>query len=365
LVQTYLEAKSLQDLIQSGRTFSETELKQIAQELLSVLEYIHGHQPAVVHRDLKPSNILLGDRSAHSPGQVYLVDFGSVQAGCHDGTRTVVGTYGYMPPEQFGGKTSPASDLYALGATLIYMATGQHPADLPQRDLRMRFDDRVTLSAHLVCWLKWMTEPSLQKRPKSANQSLKSLTAESFEGSALNLVSQPFGSKVRLINTGEVLEIVIPPRGLCDGFVSAILWNCFVAEITFLCFSADPPQWSMLLMLLPFILLGISMGYAILFGLIGQVRFRIVGSAISHSREIAGWRLHHATADRQHLSKIELTTLSYRKDPEGNKFAVPPQLNIWVGTKLFSLGDEAGLTPPELEWLAQEVATWLDMPISR
>jgi len=50
-----------------------------------------------------------------------------------------VGTYGYMPQEQFGGRTVPASDLYSLGCTIIYLVTGTHPADLPQKDFRIQF----------------------------------------------------------------------------------------------------------------------------------------------------------------------------------------------------------------------------------
>jgi serine/threonine protein kinase len=366
LVQTYLEAKSLQDLIQSGRTFSETELKQIAQELLRVLQYLHGRQPAVVHRDLKPSNILLGDRTAHSSGQIYLVDFGSVQAGRHEGTRTVVGTYGYMPPEQFGGKTSPASDLYALGATLIYMATGQHPADLPQRDLRIRFEDYVTLSPHLVNWLQCMTEPSLQKRPKSAHQSLKSLTATSFETSALNSVSQPHGSKVRLINTGEMFEFVIPPGDSFAGWSSSIFltigfYSVILYMSSLLGFLANPAGGTWLVTLL--ICMCVSTIWFILSTLAVQMRFRITGSEISVIREIADWQVSRDTGDQQHLSKIELLALYRKNDSDGTQYTVPPQLNIWAGNKVFRLG--GALTPPEQEWLAQEIATWLDMPVSR
>jgi Protein kinase domain len=375
LVQTYLEAKSLQDLIQSGRTFSETELKQIAQEILGVLQYLHSRQPAVVHRDLKPSNILLSDRSAHTPGQVYLVDFGSVQAGRHDGTRTVVGTYGYMPPEQFGGKTSPASDLYALGATLIYMATGQHPADLPQRDLKIRFDDAVNLSPPLVNWLQWMTEPSLEKRPESANQSLKSLTALSSDSSAALITGkQPFDSRIKLMRTREMLEIVIPPRGFHAGLLFLIFftisWTAFLAPFCLgvvVIFITNPLAGIFTgAFLLPFMAASVTMTWSIVSTLFGQVRLRIVGAEISRIVEILGWKVPIlcATADRQYLSKIELTSLSYKKDSDGNTVAVPPQLNIWVGTKLFKL-ERDGLTPPELEWLAQEIATWLDMPISR
>ena len=110
IVQTYIEAKSLEQHLKAGRSFSETEIKEIAKALLEILTYLHGHTPPVIHRDIKPSNILLANRSGHSVGQVYLVDFGSVQtlAGKEGGTVTVVGTYGYMPPEQFGGRAVPA-----------------------------------------------------------------------------------------------------------------------------------------------------------------------------------------------------------------------------------------------------------------
>ncbi|MGB3654074.1 MAG: protein kinase, partial [Rivularia sp. (in: cyanobacteria)] len=74
LVQSYIPAKSLEEHLQSGRTFSETEVKQIGKALLSVLTYLHSRQPAVIHRDIKPSNILLADRTGNHVGDVYLID---------------------------------------------------------------------------------------------------------------------------------------------------------------------------------------------------------------------------------------------------------------------------------------------------
>jgi len=123
----------------------------------------------VIHRDIKPSNILLKNRSGNSVGEVYLVDFGAVQtlATQQGKTVTVVGTYGYMPPEQFGGRAVPASDLYGLGATLIALITKQHPADLPQQDLQIEFEQFSQLSPAFTNWLKWMTHPSLERRPAS------------------------------------------------------------------------------------------------------------------------------------------------------------------------------------------------------
>ncbi len=107
----------------------------------------------------------------------YLVDFGSVQTLANKGGKTVavVGTYGYMPPEQFGGAATGASDLYSLGATLITLATGIQPADLPQEDMRIAFEEVANLTPSFAEWLGWTIEPSLDRRASSAEIALKAL----------------------------------------------------------------------------------------------------------------------------------------------------------------------------------------------
>lgn len=130
-----------------------------------------------MHRDIKPSNLILGEDE-----QIYLVDFGAVQdtAAKEGGTFTVVGTYGYTPIEQFGGRAVPASDLYALGATLIHLLTGIAPADLPQKDFRIHFSDKVGIRAGLVRWIEKLVEPSLEKRFSTVGQSLAALKASTL-----------------------------------------------------------------------------------------------------------------------------------------------------------------------------------------
>jgi serine/threonine protein kinase len=127
-----------------------------------------------------------------------------------------------MPPEQFGGQSTPASDLYAIGATLIYLATGQHPDQLPQREMRILFEDSVNLSPHLIDWLKWLTEPSTDLRLKSASQALKALEKSNLRKSGLARVAKPAGSKVRVTNTRQMFEILIPPRGFHPGLIPSI-----------------------------------------------------------------------------------------------------------------------------------------------
>lgn len=371
LVQTYIEARSLQDWIQSGRTFNEEDLKAIAKELLGILDYLHNRQPPVVHRDIKPSNVLLGDRSGHSSGQVYLIDFGSVQTAVHGGTRTVVGTYGYMPPEQFGGQTTPTSDLYALGATLIYLATGQHPDQLPQREMRILFEDNVNLSPNLIDWLKWMTEPSTDLRLKSAWQALEALLKSNERESRLTSVTKPVGSKVRVTNTRQMLEILIPPRGFHPGLIFiipfAIAWNSFLVMWYGIAFANwNSGGWFAALFTIFHLGVGLGLIWYILFTLLGKVRLRITQSEITLSSEILGLRcLPSLTAARQDIAKVELTCLSYKQDSEGDTVTVPPEINIWAGTKKFTLGGGDSLTPPELDWLAQDLSNWLNLPITK
>ncbi|MCU0534352.1 MAG: serine/threonine protein kinase, partial [Hydrococcus sp. Prado102] len=211
LVQSYIEARSLQEWIQLGRRFSEEELRVLAKELLQILDYLHTRHPPVIHRDIKPSNILLGDRSGNHFGTIYLVDFGSVQTAAHSGTITIVGTYGYMPPEQFGGKTTPASDLYGLGATLIYLLTRIHPADLPIRKGRIRFEAESLASKQLQTWLRYLIQPDANERWKSAQLALTALQCDRLIPPLQAAIAKPSGSRVTLTKTDERLEIVILP----------------------------------------------------------------------------------------------------------------------------------------------------------
>jgi serine/threonine protein kinase len=78
-------------------------------------------------------------------------------------TFTVVGTSGYTPLEQFWGRPVPASDLYALGATLIHLLTGVAPAELPQSDLRIQFANRRSVSSNFVSWIEKLTDPAWER----------------------------------------------------------------------------------------------------------------------------------------------------------------------------------------------------------
>ena len=172
LVQQYIPGESLKEQLNAGKRFSQKEVRKIAVEILNILMHLHELNPTVLHRDIKPSNLIWGEDN-----HIYLVDFGAVQdkAAKEGVTFTVVGTYGYAPMEQFGGRAVPASDLYALGASLIHLLTGTAPSDLPVQELRIQFTDRVNLNSGFVSWLQKIVEPAPEQRFTSARQALEAL----------------------------------------------------------------------------------------------------------------------------------------------------------------------------------------------
>lgn len=206
LVQSYINAPSLATLVARGRKFSEAEIIELADRLLNLLTYLHQQNPPVIHRDIKPSNILLRNRSGNSIGDVYLVDFGSVQTVSkkEEGTITIVGSYGYIPLEQFGGKTTTASDLYSLGMTLIYLLTGTHPAGLPQVEGRVKFNAEI--SKRFERWLEKMTHPHLDKRFDSAKAAQAALKSKDGSYGSFDQL-KPANTQIRLYRDKNRLQI--------------------------------------------------------------------------------------------------------------------------------------------------------------
>ncbi len=177
LVQEYIQGDSLREHIAKGHKFTEVQVKKIAIAILEILIYLHELSPQVLHRDIKPSNLIWTGNEREVPN-IYLVDFGAVQdrASAEGKSFTVVGTYGYAPMEQYGGRAVAASDLYALGATLIYLLTGISPAELPQDDdARIIFSDRTGITPHFLQWIQKLVEPTVKKRYASAKLALQAL----------------------------------------------------------------------------------------------------------------------------------------------------------------------------------------------
>ena len=366
LVQSYVEGKTLEQHLKAGRTFSDTEVKELATALLEILIYLHEHEPPVIHRDIKPSNILLTNRSGNSVGQVYLVDFGSVQtiAAQEGGTITVVGTYGYMPPEQFGGRATPASDLYSLGATLIYLITGRHPTELPQKDGRIEFQSIANLDANLRDWLEWMTEPSLDRRLTSAREALSALQNPRIRKKKVApIVKQPPDSDVILTKTADFFEIVLPAKGFGFGHLAVLSlatpFVLFWGQSFWLGLSSNSISfWT-------FVggLLALFLGW-IFYALFMRSRLRIDRQRIYFFKELFGmkWQRSHPLP-RQVSSQVELTQQYLRTNSMGENVWISQRLILRLGEQHYELVEKGRLTDVELDWLAHELREWLSLQI--
>jgi eukaryotic-like serine/threonine-protein kinase len=139
LVMDYIEGEDLETMLETPASgpAKTTGLAQATVipwiiQVCEALSYLHGQQLPVIHRDVKPANIKITP-----DGRAVLVDFGIAKR--YDpllstlvGARAV--TPGFSPPEQYGGASTDArSDIYALGATLYHLLTGQQPPESVQR----------------------------------------------------------------------------------------------------------------------------------------------------------------------------------------------------------------------------------------
>jgi len=127
LVESFVQGQTLEAVLAKRSRLPEGEAIHIAEAVLKILKYLHELTPPVIHRDIKPSNLMVTEA-----GGYVLIDFGAVREVLSVGTETVpdttmIGSNGFTPPEQRVGQAYPASDLYALGATLVKLVTAKHP----------------------------------------------------------------------------------------------------------------------------------------------------------------------------------------------------------------------------------------------
>jgi serine/threonine protein kinase len=141
LVMAYADGGTLEDRVSDG-ALSINSTERLLREIAGALDYAHRRK--VIHRDIKPANILLD-----TEGHALLADFGVVKmltGGANLTGTAIVGTPAYMSPEQGqGAEIDGRSDVYALGAMVYQMLTGQPPytADTPMKTILRHINDPI------------------------------------------------------------------------------------------------------------------------------------------------------------------------------------------------------------------------------
>lgn len=124
LVLEHVEGITLKKLVEEQGPLDEEAVRDLAKQMCDILGYLHGLNPPLIHRDFTPDNLILQPN-----GRLKLIDFDVARRNSSSKTA-VVGKHAFIPPEQFRGRPSTKSDLYALGATLHFLLTAQEPEPL-------------------------------------------------------------------------------------------------------------------------------------------------------------------------------------------------------------------------------------------
>ncbi len=187
LVQEFIEGHSLTAELLPDDRWSESQVVQLLQEVLGILELVHSH--GMIHRDIKPSNLIRRQQD----NRLVLIDFGSVKqvwtqvVTAQGQTNTsiafgapatiAIGTPGYMPTEQGRGRPRPNSDIYALGMIGIQALTGLNPAQLPEESDtgELIWQHQAQVSDGLASVLNNMVRYHFKDRYQSATDALQAL----------------------------------------------------------------------------------------------------------------------------------------------------------------------------------------------
>jgi formylglycine-generating enzyme required for sulfatase activity len=155
-----------------------------AGQILKVLDYLHSMSPPVIYRDLKPQNIML-----HRDGRIMLVDFGIAKKLLNESGagRTVIGTMGYAPAEQWIGRAEPRSDIYSLGATLFHLLAGRYF----ETGVKSMRSVNPEISAELESILNKAMSDSPDDRYSSAAEMLKAIESLSGAGRPRQIAVPP------------------------------------------------------------------------------------------------------------------------------------------------------------------------------
>jgi serine/threonine protein kinase len=246
LVMDFIDGETLEERLKrlGGQKLPVDLVLDIAIQLCSVLDYLHSRPDPIIFRDLKPANVMI-DVSNH----VYLIDFGIARhfkPGQAKDT-TALGSSGYAAPEQYGRTQSTArTDIYALGATLHQLLTGDDPAASPFHFSQLDFSEQVTLKGFDTLVMS-MLSVEVERRPASAafvKQELQRISTQYIVSHAQSSKPLPAIEPAQTVNASKPLR---PPRAVKVPLQSQIrpmsnmLFVCYghSSRITSLAWSPD------------------------------------------------------------------------------------------------------------------------------
>jgi serine/threonine-protein kinase len=336
----YVEGESLRDRLRREGALPLGTALRIARDVAEALDYAHRH--GVVHRDIKPENILLAD------GQAVVADFGiarPIDGGNEAGVTlagVVVGTPGYLSPEQGAGSTrlDGRSDLYSLGCVLFEMLVGERLFSGPTSEavIEQRFLDPSPLlerlppsaPAQVRAVLARLLAPHREERFESGAQLAAALADERMASQATTPVEVPGQGMPR--STGH-RRVRAPPAAVMLGLGFVIGLGALFAWWRMDSGGSRPGAGTPIVAVLPFENLGDSADGYFAEGVADEIRTKLAqvaglemiarGSSIEYRRTT----MRPAAIARELGADYLLSgTVRWEKSVRGHRVRVTPEL---------------------------------------
>ena len=175
LVMELVHGQNLEQYVAQTGVASPAQVLEWMQQVCDVLHHLHKQHPPILHRDIKPANLLRQYRD----GTIVVVDFGAVKSLAGPmGTR--IAAEGYTAPEQEAGNPCLSSDLYSVGATLLFLMSRRSPFEFytgPMGTGELNFEKLPEVTPKLEDLIRRLLAEEASDRPSSAMEVKLALTA--------------------------------------------------------------------------------------------------------------------------------------------------------------------------------------------
>ena len=265
------------------------------------------------------------------------------------------------------GKAVPTTDLYGLGATLLYLLTYSSAADLPQEKLKIDFRSSVNVSPQLADWLEIMLEPMIEERFESASQALAVLKGDEKINNWQNYpLRKPAHSKITLTKTRNKINIHIPHHKGEPGDFN-YLW-LFLYPLLLVSSVLFVPSHSSneLSTVIERTIIGIPLGiitlyflFNYLFSILGYTELEIDYQNFYLEYGLFGYK-RQIRGKTEDISKVKLN-YNFLSTENSIFRSVVGQCLIFEGTKILQFGRY--ITRIEKEWLIKEITAFLDRSV--
>lgn len=196
IIMDYIEGINLEDLLMGSiiKGLAEEDVIDWGIQICEILEYLHSRKPPIIHRDIKPSNFI----KREVDGQIILIDFGIAKIFEPKKVGTLIGTPGYIAPEQYAGQVDIRTDIFALGVTIHQLLTGKDPG----QGMPFDFPPVTTMRPDVSEGMEKILDKALQRDPDKRFNS-----AGEFRNALINL--RDFSSIPTMKEEQNIMEEII------------------------------------------------------------------------------------------------------------------------------------------------------------